>query len=355
MKQKYHYLQAQNLIFDPESIALSEKTKVLIIRFSSIGDVVLTTPVVRCLKEQLYGENEIHFVVKKQFADVLRSNPYIDRLHILENDDKAMIEELKKENFHYIIDLHNNLRSHLYRRKLNVLSFSFRKLNIKKWILVNFKWDLLPDIHIVDRYFEAVTSFDIKNDGKGLDYFIPAEDKVDTQRLFGKSADNYIAFPIGGAHAGKKLPPDRLVELCGMIRHPLVLLGGREDQDVASEISLTCPHVIDLCGELRLNQSASVLKQARLVISHDSGLMHIASAFKKKIISIWGATVPKFGMYPYDPHPDSVIIEADHLKFRPTSKLGNRNSKKERRTTAEINLKKVSDAVEMLWAGDYNK
>lgn len=328
---------------------MSEKTKVLIIRFSSIGDIVLTTPVVRCLKEQLYGEKEIHFVVKKQFEDVLRSNPYIDKLHILEGNDKAMIEELRKENFHYIIDLHNNLRSHLYRKKLKVLSFSFRKLNIKKWILVNFKWDLLPDIHIVDRYFEAVSSFDIKNDGKGLDYFVPSEDEVDTLKLFGKKANEYIAFPIGGAHEGKKLPPDKLVELCGMMPHPLVLLGGSVDQAVAAKIKLACPDVIDLCGKLKLNQSASVLKQARLVISHDSGLMHIASAFKKKIISIWGATVPKFGMYPFEPHPDSVIIEADHLKFRPTSKLGNKNSKKERRTTEEIDLKKIANAVERLW------
>ena len=328
---------------------LSEKTKILIIRFSSIGDIVLTTPVLRCLKEQLYGESEIHYVVKKQFAEVLSANPYIDKLHLLDKDDRKMMEALQNENFHYVVDLHNNLRSHRYRKNLKTLTFSFRKLNIRKWILVNFKWDLLPELHIVDRYFEAVRAFGVKNDGKGLDYFIPSEDEVDTRALFGHAENEYIAFPIGGAHEGKKLPSDRLAQLCALIHHPVILLGGREDQSVAEEIKKARPDVVDMCGKLKLNQSASILKQARLVISHDSGLMHIASAFKKKIISIWGATVPKFGMYPYLPHPESVMIQADHLKFRPTSKLGNRNSKKEKRTTREIDLQKIADQAAKLW------
>lgn len=328
---------------------LSEKTKILFIRFSSIGDVLLTTPVVRCVKEQIYGGCEIHYLIKKTFLPVIENNIFIDKIHVLQDNEKVLIEELKKEDFHYIIDLHKNLRSHYFRKKLKVLTFTFNKLNIQKWILVNFKIDLLPDIHIVDRYFEAVKHFDIKNDGKGLDFFIPENEEIDVKVRFGILPDTYVAFAIGGAHEGKKLPLHKIIKLCSLIKRPVILIGGREDAEVGKKISESSAHVINACGELTLNGSASLLKQSRLVLSHDSGMMHLASVFKKKIISVWGATVPKFGMYPYKAHPDSVLIQADHLKFRPTSKLGNRNSKREKRTTEEIDLKEIIKYVDKMW------
>lgn len=328
---------------------LSDKVKVLIIRFSSIGDVLLTTPVVRCLKEQLYGESEIHYLVKKPFNEVLIGNPHIDKIHVLDDDLNQIIDELKKENFHYIIDLHKNIRSHLVRNKLKVLSFSIRKLNIQKWILVNFKIDLLPDIHIVDRYFEAVKALGIKNDGKGLDLFINLDDEIDVSREFSVEANDFIAFAIGAAHEGKKLSQSQIETLCAKFQKNIVLIGGKVDDKVGEEISSKFEHVKNACGKLSIKGSASVIKQSKLVICHDSGMMHVASAFKKKIISIWGATVPKFGMYPYLTDPKSVIIEADHLKFRPTSKLGNKKTTKERRTTEEIDLDKIVEEVGLLW------
>lgn len=327
---------------------MSDKVKVLIIRFSSIGDVVLTTPVVRCLKKQLHGESEIHYLVKKQFVPVLEDNPYLDAIHVLDNNADSIIKELIKEEFHYIVDLHKNIRSLYFRKKLKVLTFTIRKLNIEKWILVNFKIDLLPNIHIVDRYFEAVKALGISNDMKGIDFFLSPEDFLDTATEFGREKHKYIAFAIGGAHKGKRLSPERISELCGMLAFPIILIGGKEDEELGNKITEKLKHVSSACGKLTIKQSASVIEQSSLVISHDSGMMHIASAFKKKIISIWGATVPKFGMFPYLPHPDSVMIQADHLKFRPTSKLGNRNSKKESRTTDEIDLNKIVDEVEWL-------
>lgn len=328
---------------------LSVPAKVLVIRFSSIGDVVLTTPVVRCLKQQLEGPSEIHYLVKAPFEEVLKNNPYIDKLHVLNDNRDELIANLQAEGFDYVIDLHKNLRSLIFKRKLKVLSFTFPKLNIKKWILVNFKWDLLPDIHIVDRYFMAVKALGVENDRRGIDYFLGDEERVNTKDLFGLMPEEFVAFAIGGAHEGKKLPTQRIDELCGMIEHSIVLIGGPEDAELGAALESKYKHVSSACGKLSINGSASVIEQSRMVISHDSGMMHIASAFKKKIISIWGATVPKFGMYPYLPHPDSLMIQADHLKFRPTSKLGNKKSKKERRTTEEIDLQLICSAVERLW------
>lgn len=329
---------------------LSGTAKILVIRFSSIGDIVLTTPVVRCLKKQLHGESEIHFLVKENFSELLVGNPYIDKIHIIRKSIDEVIEPLIDEQFHYVIDLQKNFRSLKLRRKLKVLSFDFPKLNIQKWILVNFKIDLLPDLHVVDRYFEAVWTLGIENDQQGLDFFIPTDQNVDVHASYSLNKDRYIAMAIGGAHGGKKLSPNQLQQLCEMLDFPIVLLGGKEDTAVGESISERAKNTINTCGTLSIHQSASVIEQSKLVVTHDSGMMHIAAALGKKIISIWGATVPRFGMYPYLPHPDSEMIQADHLHFRPTSKLGNKNSRRERRTTEEIDLEKVVGAVQKRWS-----
>ena len=299
-------------------------TKVLIIRFSSIGDIVLTTPVIRCLKEQLHGDNEVHFLTKKRFVPLLSENPYIDRLHSMENDVSEVIPDLKDEQFHYVIDLHNNVRSLRVKRSLKTLSFSFNKLNIQKWIYVNTKIDIMPQVHIVDRYLETVKSLGIKNDQKGLDYFIPQRDEVALKTLPSFLQEGFIGFVIGGSYPGKVMPRHKIIETCRQLDAAVILLGGPEDREVGAEIEQKFPEqVYNACGKYNINQSASLVRQASVVISHDTGLMHIAAAFKKKVISIWGATVPQFGMSPYLPGDGSRIIEPKGVWDRPYSKLGN--------------------------------
>jgi ADP-heptose:LPS heptosyltransferase len=206
------------------------KVKFLIIRFSSIGDIVLTTPVIRCLKQQV--ENvEVHYLTKPQFASILKHNPYIDKLHILKEDQNETIQELKAENFNYIIDLHHNIRTYRIKQKLKTISFSFHKLNIKKWLLVNFKINKLPEIHIVDRYLKTLSVFDVGNDDKGLDYFISEEDKVEIKNLPADFQNGYVALVIGAKHETKKLPENKLVELVNKINRPIIILGGKEDYE----------------------------------------------------------------------------------------------------------------------------
>src|SRR6202789_728000 len=147
--------------------------KFLIIRFSSIGDIVLTTPVVRCLKKQVVTA-EVHYLTKASVKPILEANPYIDKIHCLGDDLDAVIGTLRSEDFDYVIDLHHNLRTWKVKRGLGKQAFSFDKLNIEKWWYTNFKWNRMPAVHIVDRYMETVAGFGIKNDGAGLDYFIPA-------------------------------------------------------------------------------------------------------------------------------------------------------------------------------------
>jgi len=298
--------------------------KFLIIRFSSIGDIVLTTPVIRCLKNQVDGA-VIHYLTKEQYSGILMPNPHIDRLWLYKNNMRELILQLQNEKFDYIIDLHHNIRTQRIKNKLRTISFSFNKLNYLKWLLVNLKINKLPDIHIVDRYLNTLKVFDVKNDNKGLDYFIQKEKSDTIHPVLSEIPQKYIALVIGAQHETKKATSGKLAEICDKLNFPVVIIGGKDDCKLADAIlsQINKNHNIwNTSGKLSLNQSALLVKNALLVITHDTGLMHIAAAFKKKIISIWGNTIPEFGMYPYLPDPDSKIFEIKGLKCRPCSKIG---------------------------------
>lgn len=299
-----------------------EKIKFLILRFSSIGDIVLTTPVVRNLKEQVEGA-EIHYLTKPQFAPLLDHNPHIDQVHILKSSFTETVQELKHEHFDYIIDVHKNIRTSRFKNRLKIISFSFEKLNWEKWLLVNFKKNKLPNVHIVDRYLDTLKVFDIQNDNKGLDYFIPDGDRVNLSTISENLKNGYVGVVVGANHNTKKLTKEKLVSICQKIDRPVVLLGGPDNKEEAEEIKKeVSKNIYNTCGAYNINQSASLVEQANVILTPDTGLMHIASAFKKKIISVWGNTVPEFGMYPYLPHPESEIVEVKDLNCRPCSKIG---------------------------------
>jgi len=302
--------------------------KFLIIRFSSIGDIVLTTPVIRCLKQQV-DNAEVHYLTKSSFKEILADNPYIDKLHVLHNDFESLIDSLKKEHFDYIIDLHHNLRTLKVKKALGKIpAYSFNKLNVQKWLLTALKINLMPKVHIVDRYLDTIKTFNVKNDGKGLDYFIPANAVVPDSDIPAAQSLGYIGVVIGAAHNTKKLPLHKLKELCQKINHPIILLGGPEDRQIGDAIAAIDPiKIYNSCGKFSLNESADLVRRAKVIITHDTGLMHIAAAFKKPVISIWGNTVPSFGMTPYFgtyKQPEEKF-EVKGLWCRPCSKIGYNN------------------------------
>ncbi|WP_430972471.1 glycosyltransferase family 9 protein [Sunxiuqinia rutila] len=296
--------------------------KILIIRFSSIGDIVLTSPVLRCLKTQL-PESEIHFLTKKKHEDLLRANPYIDQLFLLQSNLTELTQQLQQENYDYIVDLHHNLRSQFIRRNLRKKTYSLHKLNIEKWLLVTLKMNLMPKIHIVDRMMNTVAPLGIRNDGLGLDYFIPEEEDYPLSHLPEEFRQGYVALVLAGSFYTKRFPAEKHLEVIAKTQLPFVLLGGKNELELARKIEeQTSGRVLNLCHQLSLNQSASLVKSARLVISNDTGLMHIAAAFQQKILSIWGGTIPDLGMTPYQPHPQSRIFKVNGLSCQPCSKIG---------------------------------
>jgi len=310
--------------------------KFLVLRFSSIGDIVLTTPVVRCLKKK-YPEAEIHYATKKSFQTIVQHNPYISRVHLLNDSVFDLVKALKQEKFDYVIDLHHNQRTLLIKTLLGVKSFSFDKINFEKWLMVNFKINRLPKVHIVDRYLATCKTLGVENDGGGLDYFIPKEDEIDAPALFHKGVNGanagYIAWVIGAKQNTKQFPVGKIIHALNKIEVPVLLLGGKEDIDKAQQIISATTHnmVFNACGKYTLNESASLVRQAKLIVSNDTGLMHIAAALKKPIISIWGNTIPEFGMSPYygwenetavNSNKAAQLFQVAGLSCRPCSKLG---------------------------------
>ena len=306
---------------------ISERSmkKILLVRFSSIGDLVLTTPVIRALSQQI-KESEIHFLTKKRFVGILENNPYLTKIHGFEKDLKEVIPQLKKEKFDLVIDLHKNLRSNLVKINLGVKSISFDKLNLEKWLIVNLKINRLPEKHIVDRYFDMLKPLGIKNDFLGLDYFEGDENREIRKNLPEQFQTDYVVFALAGTYFTKKIPFEKWLEMAKLSPLPILLLGGSGEKELGEKLMRETlkQAVFNGSGNFNLNQSAALIREAELVITGDTGLMHIAAAYKKKTVSLWGNTIPEFGMYPYMPQNTEriIILENKDLACRPCSKLG---------------------------------
>ena len=296
------------------SISLTSQSKVLIIRFSSIGDIVLCTPIIRTLKKQIGCE--VHFLQKERFKEVLSANPYIDKHYYLEQNDLKI--SLQSEKYDLLIDLHKNVRTSKFKFWLSVPSLTFHKANIEKWKLVNFTSYTSSIRHLVDRYFDAVKSLGIENDGEGLDFFISLSDSTKAM------PKHYIALMIGAAHYTKQIPQKLCKEIIEASDSDFILLGGKNE--IAKSKSLESLKGIrkNFVGKLSLQESAQVVLNSEVVITGDTGMMHIAAALQKPIVSIWGSTAPSIGMYPYygNSATNSFRIEHKELSCRPCTKIG---------------------------------
>ena len=299
--------------------------KILITRFSSIGDIVLTFPILRCLKTQV-PSSEIHYATKIQFKELVTASEYIDRQYFLQNSLKDLIKELRKENYDVIIDFHNNLRTHQISSALGVKTLRFPKLNFKKWLLVNLKVNKMPNLHLVDRYFQAVKTLGVVNDAKSNTFFISTENEIEIKKQFNLSPKSYIAVVIGAQFATKRIPLDKLIEILSGINYPMVLIGGKTDKNVADEVckNLVEKEIYSACGDFNILQSASIVKQSKGVLTNDTGMMHIASCFSLPITTVWGNTSSAFGMSVYNPenNPEIFNFEVQDLACRPCSKIG---------------------------------
>lgn len=295
--------------------------KILVIRFSSMGDIIYTTPVVRCLKEQL-PDAEIHFLTKQQFKYIYQNNPYLTKLHTLKPKLADTIKDIKEEQFDLIIDLHNNLRTSIIKMSTRIPASTYKKDRLHKWLALKFKWTrfISPD-HLVDRYMKTVRFLGVKNDNKPIDYYIANAYQVE-DFLPPTHQQKFVAFVIGATHFTKRLPNKKIIEICKGIDLPIVLLGGNDVAENAAEIKAAVgDRIYSTCGLTNLDQSVFLVSKAHKVIGFDTGLTHISEAFNKPLASVWGGTTPELlGVQPYK-IADSFIAGVD-LPCRPCSKFG---------------------------------
>ena len=237
---------------------------------------------------------------------------------------------LKAEGYDYIIDLHHNLRSLRVKTSLRAPAFSFDKLNWQKWLLVRLGIHFLPKKHIVERYMATTEPLGVQYDGQGLNFHYPAQQAEHiAHRVAQISAawqqQPFVAFVIGATHATKRLPISKIIEICGQIPYPVVLVGGPSEQASGDAIAAAAGnHVVNTSGQLSLFESAFLIEKATVVVTHDTGMMHIAAALGKRIVSVWGNTIPEFGMYPFYAAGQSgeTRVEVANLPCRPCSKIG---------------------------------
>ena len=259
----------------------------------------------RCIKQQLGVE--VHYLTKKSFSGLLQHNPHVDVVHYIDKEIGAeLIEKLKAEQFDFLVDLHGNWRSPRIKA-LGVPSKTFAKLNLQKWLLIHLGIDLMPRQHVADRYLDTLAQLGVSNDHKGLDYFMAPETTVDVDLNI-----PFLAWSIGGSFTPKKLAAAQVADVCKKIDVPVYLLGGSQEVEEAEVIIDACrqPNIKSFCGKLSLDQTALLIKKSKVLLSNDTGLMHIGAAFKKSIVSFWGCTKPSLGFEPYAAPTDSEEIQA---------------------------------------------
>ena len=338
--------------------------KILIIRLSSIGDIVLATPLVRVLRAS-FPSSHIDFVLRKEYAELIRYNKNLDS--IVEFDAKTgfyglrrLKNQLRAEHYDLVVDIHNSLRSRYLRILIGVKNIVVvNKRIFARTMLVKFKKNYYREIvSIADRYIETVSKFGVRNDHAGLELHVPDEIKLKIyKRMSALGIDRnkkIIGFCPSAKHATKCWPQERFTELGVRLSNEsgtkILLFGGSADKERCCTIANAINErtgkssAVDLSGELSLLETAVAMETCALIVTNDSGLMHIASAMKKKVVAIFGSTVREFGFFPVG--TESVIVERIGLYCRPCSHIGRSTCPEGHfRCMKEIQVEDVAEAI----------
>ena len=295
--------------------------RILIIRLSSLGDILLTTPAIRGLRNK-YPSAKIDFLLREEYLDTIRYNPNLNKIYTLkrDNDYDAIIDELVENKYDIVVDLQNNRRSSKIVKSLGVRSYKYKKNNLNKFLLVNFKIKLSENyLSVPERYAKAVPEIEL--DDAGLDLFLPDDLKANLD-----STKKYVGICPGSRHFTKMYPTEYFVELGKLIQKSckqVVIFGGRDDMEINQNLRGKLEGSIDLTNDNDLLQTAFDMKLCEAVICNDSGLMHAASAVGVPVVALFGSTVKDFGFAPYK--NQNLILENNSLNCRPCSHIG-RNS-----------------------------
>ncbi|RQV96931.1 MAG: glycosyltransferase family 9 protein [Calditrichaeota bacterium] len=305
--------------------------KFLIIRLSSIGDILLTTPFIRQIKIA-YPDSEIHFLIKKEFLDLIKCNPYLDKIIYYDSETgktglRDIALELKGYHYSHVFDLHNNFRSKYVCHKLSgSRMYSIHKDKIKRALLVFFKINRYDKIvTIPERYLNVGSALNIKDDFEGLEIFWDSQTDQNIDNLIKEHSisSKIIIIGPGAGHFTKRWPIEYFKELVhGLTENnsfTTIVLGSLDEHEEFNCLLIN-NNVFNFAGRLSLLESAALIKRSKCVVSNDSGLMHLATAVKVPVIAIFGSTVKELGFFPY--RSENYVFENLELKCRPCSHLG---------------------------------
>ncbi|MBN2355607.1 glycosyltransferase family 9 protein [candidate division KSB1 bacterium] len=326
--------------------------KILVIRLSSIGDILLTTPLLRHLRQR-FQHADIDFIVKKQYADLLRTNPHLSHLLLFDQKSKhelsRMRAEILKNDYDLILDIHKNFRSiYLSGFLPHTKVIRYHKYYFKRFFLVHFGWNLYRQIIPVhQRYLQTISRWHIQDDGAGLDLVLDETEAGPIIERVTRFADgrSVIGMAPSAAFANKRWPLEYYAELGKKMQlHDntcLVLIGDNRDRNITEQIAEQLPQQpLNLAGELSLMETAAAIHCLNLFVTNDTGPMHMASALKIPTLAIFGPTTRELGFFPLGRH--SQVVENLDLSCRPCTHMGrNHCPKKHFRCMTDISPQQV--------------
>lgn len=341
----------------------SPPRRILVIRLSSIGDIVLASPLLRALNRAFPGA-EVDFVVKERFADLVRFSPYVHRVHMLPEGGgwrelRGLRRSLTAQEYDLVVDIHKNFRSYYLRMGLRgARAVTYRKWRWARAVLIATKKNLYPGIvPVYQRYLAAVAPLGVRDDGMGPEFFMDPAVGAQVRELLSRggllSHPLRVAVVPGAGFFTKRWLPERFAEvadaLAALHGSGTLLLGDAHDRPIAAEVVAHMHHKpVDMVGALSLMESAAALSFCDLVLCNDTGLMHIATALGKKVVAIFGPTTEELGFFPFGPM--SRVVQKE-LPCRPCSHVGSRRCPKRHfRCMGDISAGEVLAAAQELLA-----
>jgi heptosyltransferase II len=309
--------------------SLAYSPDILIVRFSAIGDILLTTPLIRALRAR-HPDAVISMLTKRQYSPLVSENPHLDEIiGITRKDSLFRIGTLiRRANYTHRLDLHGNLRTLVLKELAPGHWYSFSQRRVARYFLIHNKRNIYrEDTPVAERYFEAAEDLDVLPDGGPPEFYLSAEAQERGGTWLSHAGIGhgrpFVAIAPGATHETKRWPVDHWVKLARLIigtGADIVVLGGPDDSAIAGEIvARSGGRAASAAGLLGLQQTGAVLKQAAALISGDTGVMHMATALNVPVVALFGPTVRQFGFFPYN--AIATVVERD-IPCRPCTPHG---------------------------------
>jgi heptosyltransferase-2 len=302
---------------------------ILLVRFSSIGDILLTTPLIRALRARHPGAR-IDALTKAEFAPLLSDNPHLTGVLTPANGESlpALASRLRGAHYTHRLDLHGSLRSRLLRLLLPGRWHGYPKHRAARALLVQTRRNHYPvgTPPVPERYFETAAGLDVRPDGRPPEFGLAPAALAEADRFLAAAGldatRGLVALAPGAAHATKRWPLEHwkaLASVLGQQGRPLVVVGGPEDAAAATEVAASAPGAVAAAGQFGLQGTGANLARARVLVSGDTGVMHMATAVGTPVVALFGPTVEAFGFFPY--RGRARVLQRD-LPCRPCSRMG---------------------------------